>query len=191
MKLAVGRAGKLIGVILWLVIGSALTTRAQDAKLEISQLDKLAAKAAEAVEVSLDEKLLRLAARILSDKNPDEAKVKELILALKGVYVRVFEFDKAGEYSEADLEPLRSQLRAPGWSRIVGVRSRRGGENVDVFTRMQGDNIVGLAIIAAEPEELTVVNIVGPIDLEKLSQLEGHLGIPRLGIGRHGKSKKE
>jgi hypothetical protein len=30
----------------------------------------------------------------------------------------------------------------------------------------------------AEPTELTVVNIVGPIDVAKLGELEGHFGIP-------------
>jgi hypothetical protein len=62
------------------------------------------------------------------------------------------------------------------------VRSRKEGENVEVFTLLNGNNIVALAIIAADPKELTVVNIVGPIDLEKLSQLEGQLGIPHLGL---------
>jgi hypothetical protein len=42
----------------------------------------------------------------------------------------------------------------------------------------QGDAIAGMAVLVAESRELTVVNIVGPIDIEKLSQLEGHFGIP-------------
>ena len=37
-----------------------------------------------------------------------------------------------------------------------------------------------MAIIAAEPTELTVVNIVGAIDIDKLSALEGKMGIPKL-----------
>jgi len=37
---------------------------------------------------------------------------------------------------------------------------------------------VGLVILSAEPKELTVVNIVGPINLDQLSDLGGHLGIP-------------
>src|SRR5215475_6081375 len=77
--------------------------RAQDARLQIDQLKKLADKAAEVVEVTLDERSLRLAARFLSTNNPDEAKVKEIVSGLKGVYVRVFEFDKPGEYSSSDL----------------------------------------------------------------------------------------
>ena len=50
---------------------------------------------------------------------------------------------------------------------------------------------MGLAIIAAEPKELVIVNIVGPIDLEKLSQLEGIFGIPDLNIRIGGKKDKE
>ncbi len=38
----------------------------------------------------------------------------------------------------------------------------------------------GLAIIATEPRQFTVVNIVGSIDLDKLHKLEGRFGIPKL-----------
>lgn len=176
-----------VAIIAGLISGSA---SAQEAKLNIGQLDKLAAKAAETVDVNLDEKLLQLASRFINSNNPQEASIKELIAGLKGVYVRVFEFDKPGDYAPADLEAIRSQLRAPGWTKIVGVISRREGQNVDVHLNMQGNNVVGLAIIASEPRELTLVNIVGPIDLEKLSRLQGQFGIPKLDLEQGGKEKK-
>jgi hypothetical protein len=170
----------------------AAAAQAQDAKLQIDHLNKLAEKAGEVVEVTLDERLLQLAAKFLSNQNPTEAKVKEIISGLKGVYVRVFEFDKPGEYSPSDLETIRSQLRQPGWQKIVGVYSKRGGDNVDVHLKMQGDNILGLAIISADPKQLTVVNVVGPIDLEKLRDLEGQFGIPKLDLEKgKGKSRNE
>jgi len=172
-----------------LVMFCAIQGGAQDARLEISQLDKLASRAAQTVEVSLDERLLRIAAKFLRSEDPDEARIKELVAGLKGVYVRVFEFENPGEYLAADIEALRSQLQVPGWTKIVGVRSKRDGENVDVYLKYQGDNVSGLAILAAEPKELTVVNIVGPIDLDKLSQLEGQFGIPKLGLEKTGKGK--
>jgi hypothetical protein len=50
-------------------------------------------------------------------------------------------------------------------------------------------SIDGIAILALEPRRLTFVNIVGRIDLEKLSQLEGQFGIPELGIGSTGDDK--
>jgi hypothetical protein len=163
-------------------VSCAVVALAQDARLEIGRLDALAAKAAETVEVELDEKMLRMAAKFLKSEEPDEAKVKELLAELKGVYVRVFEFEKPGEYSTKDLDPLRSQLQGSGWTKIVGVKSKREGENVDIHIKYQGDTVSGLAILAAEPKELAVINIIGPIDLEKLSSLEGLFGIPTLGL---------
>jgi Domain of unknown function (DUF4252) len=188
MRLIVTAATRSALLIL-LMVSCAVLSVAQDARLDIGRIDALAAKAAQAIEVSLDERLLRVAAKFLKNEDPDEAKVKELVSGLKGVYVRVFEFDNPGEYSPGDLEGLRSQLQAPGWTKVVGVRSRRDGQNVDVHIKYQGDNVLGLAILASEPKELTIVNIVGPIDLEKLSQLEGQFGIPKLGLEKTGKGK--
>ena len=170
---------------------AAPSAKGQDAKLQIYHLDKLAAKADETVDVNIDGPMLQLATKFLSSKKPDEAKAKGLVAGLKGVYVKSFEFDKEGAYSDDDISTIRSQIRAPAWSRIVGVRSKRERENVEVFTRIEGDKIIGLAIISAEPKELTIVNIVGPIDLDKLSDLEGQFGIPRMGLERSSKSQKE
>ena len=164
---------------------------AQEAKLKISYLDKLAAKADQTVDVNLDASLLQLAARFLSGSKPDEAKVKELIGSLRGVYVRSFEFDNDNAYTIEDVNNIRSQLQGPGWVRMVGVRTKRDGENVEVFTLSSGEKVKGLAIICAQPKELTVVNIVGTIDLEKLSELEGQLGIPKLGLEVTEKGKKD
>src|SRR5262249_28409151 len=159
-----------------------ITGRAQSAQLQIKQLDRLADKASNIVEVNLDKRLLQLAAKFLNPNNPTEAKVRELVNGLEGVYVRVFEFDQPGEYAASDIESLRSQLQ--GWSKIVGVRSRKQGENVDVHVKYNGESILGVAIIAADPKVLTLVNIVGPVDLEKLSQLEGQFGIPSLNLDK-------
>src|SRR5215468_3497256 len=185
---ALTAANRMIALIL-LAAFIVATARAQDARLQIDHLNRLADKAAEVVEVALDERSLRLAARFLSNNNPDEAKVKQIVSGLKGVYVRVFEFDKPGEYSSSDLESIRSQLRQPGWDKIVGVSNHRGGSNVDVHLKYQGDNAIGLAIVAADPTELTVVNIIGLIDLEKFRQLEGQFGIPKLDFGDGDKVK--
>jgi Domain of unknown function (DUF4252) len=176
-------------VLILLIVFCGYPADAQDARLEFSQIDKLASRAAETVEISLDERLLRVAAKFLKSEDPEEGKIKELVSGLKGVYVRVFEFEKPGEYSINDIEALRSQLQAPSWTKIVGVRSRRSGEIVDVYIKYQGDNVLGLAILAAEPKELTLVNIVGPVDLDKLSQLEGQFGIPKLGLEKVDRGK--
>lgn len=162
-----------------LMLICAVPLAAQQLKLPPS-LDRLAAKAAEVVDVTMDSQMLQLASKFLSDKDTDEAQAKRLVSGLKGIYVKSFEFDKPGEYQESDLEAVRVQLRAPEWSRIVGVRSKKSGDNADVFIRMAEGKITGLAVIAAEPKELTIVNIVGTITPEQLGDLGGHFGVPKL-----------
>lgn len=182
MALALVAAGLTLAPLAW---------GQEPAKLDIGHLEKLSNKAAEVVDVTLDQPMLQLAARFMSDKrSPDEAEARELVKRLKGVYVKSFEFDKEGEYSPADVESIRAQLHGP-WSRVVDVRSKREGENAEVYIMGAADNIGGLAIICADPKELTVVNIVGPIDVDRLSDLEGRLGVPRLGLEHISKQRKE
>jgi len=164
-----------------LLLMAALPVAAQDVKIPPS-LEKLAAKAAEVVDVTLDGQTLQIAGKFLSGKDPDEAKVKNLINGLKGIYVRSFEFDKEGEYSPSDVEALRSQARGPGWSRLVGVVSRKSGENAEIFIKLDGGKVGGLVIVSAEPKELTFVNIVGSIDMDQLSELGGHFGVPEIQV---------
>jgi hypothetical protein len=156
---------------------------AQDVKFP-PEIDKLSAKATEVVDVSLDGAMLRLAGRFLSNRDPDEARVKSVLNGLKGIYVKSFEFDKPGEYSPSDLDDIRRQLRGPGWSRMVGVLSRKSGDNAEIYMKLDDDHIGGLVILAAEPKELTVVDIVGSISLEDLSALGGHFGIPDVEVGK-------
>jgi hypothetical protein len=143
--------------------------------LKLESLDKLAAKASESVNVNLDGSLLRLASRFLSSNDADEAQVKKIVAGLKGVYVRNYEFAKAGQYQQSDIEAIRNQLRDAKWHHVVEVRGR---DTADVCLRQDGDNITGLAVIVADALELTVVYIDGPIDMDGLSKLSGNFGIP-------------
>jgi len=165
---------------------------AQDFKLP-ANLDKLSAKAEESVDVTLDGSLLKMAARFLSDKDdPDVAKVKRLVAKLEGVYVRSFQFAEEGAYDRADVELVRSQLQAPTWGRIVGVRSKRNGNNVDVFLKLPASGALGgLVIIVADPRELTFVNVVGTIQPEEVADLSGQFHIPRLHASFSDKSKED
>ena len=95
------------------------------------------------------------------------------------VRVRTYTFDTDGAYSTADVDSVRKQLTGPGWSSLVHVRKREAQENVDVYVNIENDKVTGLAVIASEPREFTIVNIVGSIDIDKISQLEGQFGIPQ------------
>lgn len=171
----------VLSLVLLLVLGSTATTMAQSARLDMGQLERLGAKASETVDVNIDERMMQLAAKFLSGKDQDEIKVKELVSGLKGIYVKVFEFEREGDYLPADIEAIRSQLTNPGWAKVLSVTSKKEG-GLEVYLMTNASQIGGLVVLATDPKELVVVNIIGPVDLEKLSQLEGHFGVPELEI---------
>ncbi len=155
-------------------IALAVPTSAQRLNFDFGAI---ADRASETVEVTLDGSMLRFALKFLSDDKSDERAVKDMVRKLDGIYVRSFEFDEDGAYDRRLVDRIKSQL-GPSWKKIVQVRSRTR-ENVEIYTDMRGEAIAGLVIISDEPRELTVVNIVGPIDLDRLADLEGKFGIPR------------
>lgn len=184
-----GLVGLLVGLALF---SAALPASAQDARLKLDHLEKLGAKAVEVNSVTLDGSMLQLAAKFVDmDKDdPESGQVRDLIKNLKGIYVKSFEFEKPNQYSAADVEDIRTQLAAPGWSKIVESRDKRANENDEIYVMKDThNNIAGIAILVAEPKELTVVNIVGPVDLDKLSALEGKFGIPENPEKQHPKKK--
>lgn len=179
MKLIFNTTVRLAFLSALLLLLPTTSVRAQSARIQLTRLDHLAAKASETVDVNIDERLIQLTAKFLSD--PDNADVKKLVNGLKGIYVKSFEFETEGQYTSTDVEAIRSQLTSPAWSRVVNVNSKKEG-SVEVYLLLNGDRIGGLALLSIDPKEFTVVNIVGPVDLEKLSKLEGNFGIPDLGL---------
>jgi len=178
-------------MVLLLIASSTLIANAQDSRIQTASLDHLAAKASESVDVNVDERLMKMAAKVFSDQDADERKIKKLVEGLKGIYVRSFEFDASGQYTDADLESIRTQLRGPGWTRMVNVTSKKDGK-LEVYLLFHGDMVNGLAVLHSDEKELTIVNIVGPVDLDKLAQLEGQFGVPELGIeSQKPKAKNE
>ena len=151
-------------------------------QLRIPDFSHLRAKAVDSVDVTLDGFLLRVAQKFAADDADDPNGDPEMAILrdIKSLRVRTFEFAHEGEYSRADVESVRKQLTAPDWSALVQVREREAQSNIDVYINTDGNRILGLAVIASEPREFTIVNIVGDIDIDKLSRLEGQFGIPRV-----------
>ena len=161
-----------------LLMALSATAWAQQVPLEGLE-KKFTGKTTETVEVNLDGNMLGLAMRFLDEKDPDQAKAKRILADIKAIYVRVWKFEKQVEYTNADLEAVRSQLK--GWSKIVDVRSaKQQGDNAGVYMQLAGDKIQGLVVLAADGNELTLVNLVGSMDPANLRELGGTFGIPNL-----------
>ena len=157
--------------IVAVLAGIALVPPASAQKLEL-KFDALAAKASEKAEVDLDGGLLKLATQHgLSKKDKDaRSPVADLLSGLQEVHVRHYEFDKAGAYSDQDLEPLRKQVsEGSGWSRIVNVKEKN--ESAEVFVQSQGGKVSSFLVLAAEAKELSVVYIMGTLTVAQMKEL--------------------
>lgn len=160
-----------------LACGVAAALWAQQLKLN---LDHLAAKASDSVDVSLNNSMLQFAAKFLDGKDPDEAAVKKLIAGIDGIYIRSYEFKQEGAWSQADVDLIHNQLKAPEWSRILGIKSAEDGDNAEVHVCNQNGKVTGVVILVTGAKEFTVANIVGAVSLESLADLSGHFDLPRL-----------
>lgn len=168
--------------VLALTVLTALSLSAQGIQWPAG-FEQLADRAEEVVDITVDSALLGLAGAFLSGQDEEEAKVKGLVQGLKGIYVRSYEFAEEGAYSMKDVDSLRAQLDSQGWTRVVNVQSAKAsGDNVAVYLKKNGDDVTGLTVLAAEPKELTVVHIDGPINLRDLAKLGGSFGIPKVDI---------
>jgi hypothetical protein len=150
------------------------------ARLLLPDFSALGPKATDSITITLDAPLLAVAARFLDSGDPDELAVKSMLGDLQGIYVKSYTFDKAFAYPAAEIDAVRKQLALPGWQKIVEVRSGKQQTAVDIFICQVQQKPTGLAIIATEPRQFTIVNIVGAIDLDKLHKLEGRFGVPKL-----------
>lgn len=152
--------------------------------LDLSSLDKLEKTAKEVNTVNLDAGQIRGALALLSgdDHDQDLQQVRSILSGIRNINVRNLEFDDKGQYSMADVDAIRAQIaRMPGWSRIV--ESRQADEHDEVYLLTQAEKIAGLAVICAEPKELTVVFINGNVSLKDLGKLHGVMGLPDIELG--------
>ena len=183
-------------VIVWVLglAGLAVPAIAQSGLPMPSPIEKdLAARASNVTEVTLGKNMLAFAAKFMDGKDKDEEATRHLIEGLDGIYVRSYEFDKEGQYTAVDVDKLRSYFQTGGeWSSIVRERDKKSGESTDVMMKMVNGNPHGLFVLDAEPRELSIVLILGPVKMEGLSKLSGIGGLGVLGdLEGNGSKNKE
>lgn len=188
--------GTLKQILLGLVL-CAVTVRGygQDAKLQLDNLDKLSEKAVRVTDVTLDGSMLAFAVNMISklddEGDEDVAQLKSIMKNLKGIYIKSFEFDEKSQYSKADVDAVRSQLTSPRWAKIVQSIDKRNNQHDEIYVLKDGNRVGGVVILVAEPRELTVVNIVGNVPVEKIAEVERHFGPDKDSDSDKKKPKKE
>ncbi len=163
--------------------GAAGIALGQDSLPAPSPIEKtLAERATHVTEVTLDKNMLAFASKFMDDEkddDKDDKAVKEMIRNLKGVYVREYEFDKEHSYTAEELEGLRKYFESADWSPMVHERTKGAAEGTDVYVKLVNGQMQGLFVLDAEAKELSLVLILGPIDMDKISKLGGTFGIPK------------
>jgi hypothetical protein len=180
-----------MGRIFMFILGAAVlaaSALAQNSPLPLpAPVEKeLAARASNVTEVTLGKNMLGFAAKFMNGDNKSDAATRRLIEGLDGIYVRDYEFEKPGEYSMVDINKLRQYFETPEWTPIVHERDLKSGESTDVMMKMINGESRGMFVLSAEPKELSIVMILGPIRMDELGQLKGLGGLG--GLGQVGNS---
>ena len=119
-------------------------------------------------------------------------KVSEMIAALKLIKVNQFPVAVADlDKTENTISSMDKKLQSEKWDRII--KSKEKESFASIYVKMgEGDNYAGLfAIVMDKQGDLTIVNIVGKIDLETIGSLSEQMHLPGLGKTKTDKKEKE
>lgn len=161
----------------------ALFASARAAEVEVGAIDigqLLPSAKGQFVEVNLSPALLKFAARIAARHEPEAA---EMIRNLKSIRVHVVGLDDTNRAATVEqIESVRRRLETQGWTKMVTVREKEGGDNVDVHVKQHGEEAIdGLVITVIDKKgESVFVNIVGNINADQIAQLADKFDIEPL-----------
>jgi hypothetical protein len=175
-------AGLLTGC---LAAGLVLPLRAVAAEhagqLKLPSFSHLQSRAIEVVDVTLGTWPLKLASKFMEADDAESAELQKLVAGIKSIAVRSYEFDSDFAYSQQDIDAVRAQLAAPGWTQLAQIRKRgkdqEREQEVDVYVALDADQAKGFAVVASEPRKFTILNIVGAIDLDQVARLQRHMDL--------------
>jgi len=183
------RTGILLGCGLLLTLPVVAQDTQPNFPVELDK--KLAARASDVNEVTMNKTMLKFASQFLDGKEKDDVQAQRLIQNLNAIYVRSYEFSQPGQYTPEDLKTIRQQFLGPDWNPMVKVRSKKGEGDTDVYIKMVGNEVKGMFVLDAEPKELDMVYISGSIRPEDLNELSGNFGVPKLNLQKSsGKESK-
>lgn len=161
---------------LFACLGPAALVQAQSPELKLPAFTQLRSHATESVDISLGSLPLRFIGWMAGHEggDPDAAEASAMLKGLHALHVQHYEFAADFAYPQADVEAVRSQLASQGWSQLIQMHDQKKSENVDIYVSMDKERITGLAIVASEPREFTIVNAVGSLDLAQVDKLRRH-----------------
>lgn len=115
-------------------------------------------------------KLLAAAAAASEDKQ-----TAAMMQDLEGVRVNIYDTAGNTEPARAQMLDAKAALEANDWQPIVQVKQE--GEDVQMFTRLDGEVMQGMAIMVVNAEEAVFLNILGNIDPAQVGKVMKQLNV--------------
>lgn len=108
-------------------------------------------------------------------QHSDDPQAAALMRDLEGVRINIY--NTAGNQGPAlaQMGKARAALEARQWQPFVQVNE--DGENVQMFTRIEGDKMQGMAIMVVNEEEAVFLNILGEIDPAQVGRVVDQLNV--------------
>jgi len=140
-------------------------------------------------EICLEEPILKMVAKM------GEAKDKELGNIVDGLkLVKVNEFivgKKNIQKVDETFESVGKKLQSDKWNRTIKTKQKNHNAYVYVKSNSSGD-FDGLVIMAKDKEgKITLVNIIGKIDLAAIGRLSKEFNFPDIGKMKEKNTEKE
>ena len=129
------------------------------------------------VEVNLDSELIAFVAKTTEQ----EPEIAELIAMLEGVYVRSYSGDAAS--FDPMIRYYERVLKKRGWEAFTKIKE--DSEKIQIWVLLITETIDGLFVMVTGETETHLVNIVGPLQPQRIGELLRNLedlgvGIPQL-----------
>ena len=168
--------------LILLVLTVTATAPAQDATGEAAlEFATLEDKADEVVKVNLWGRPLEHAKKLLGLRKNVTDSVRGFMGGLTAVYRRTYRF-RGKDASKDDVEPVHRQLAEEGWVPLIETEDRQKPESLSVYSYSRDDQVAGMTVVSRGPDEITVLKIMGPMDLEALSAIGSGLGMPVMNL---------
>lgn len=175
----------------------ALATVTSASEIETGAIDigqLMPAAKGQFVEINLSPAMLKFAARIAARQEPETA---ELIRNLKSIRVNVVGLDDSNRSATIEkIEGVRRKLETQGWTKMVTVREKNDGDNVDIHVMQRGEEAIdGLVVTVLDKKgEAVFVNIVGNINADQIAQIAEKFDLEplrKVHLKIEGRKKKE
>jgi hypothetical protein len=171
--------------IMVLALALPVSAAAQGSHLKLD-LGNLASRAKESVNITIDKTTVDWAMQALKSKGGDTEKMRELMKDLEGITVQVLGFEKNEKAPAVEelIEAARGvmqELDGPQWKTFINVTEKHAQRTELVRVSLWNDaagKIGGLALLAIEPGEIVLINVVGNVKLDQLDALGKAFGHP-------------